>query len=166
MTAALLCPGPSLAQTFDDDFAGPRVGVNRAATAFRCDVWAALDYPLTRDNHEAVIGTPKWFTRRQTAADIGQRVRFRDVLIAEDLVCPVHHWDRFTATCALVLLAGMGASEVKVYGADWKPGALDWDGAGNGEDRTADRFGIEKEIWARLLGWMAGRGISVERVRP
>lgn len=77
MTVALLCPGPSLARTFDDDFAGIRVGVNRAAVGFRCDLWAALDYPMLRDEQDNVLGTPELLTRRQTWEDFGRQARHR-----------------------------------------------------------------------------------------
>jgi hypothetical protein len=164
MTAALLCPGPSLRKTFDPDFTGLRVGVNAAAVAYPCEVWAALDYPMTRDHHEKVPGNPKWLTRRQTWLDIGKRVRFTDVTLTENLSCPQTTFTTYTATCALVLLAGMGVSEVKVYGADWKPDAPDFDGIQRGENRSAERFRVEREIWERVVAWMNGNGIGVERI--
>lgn len=164
MKAALLCPGPSLAKTFDPGFSGLRVGVNYAAVGYPCDVWAAPDYPMVRDNHAKVLGTPKWLTRRQTAIDIGKRVRFTDVVHTEDLSCPWKPFTLKTATCAMVLLATLGATDVKVYGADWKPDAPDFDGVQRGEDRSAERFRVEREIWEKVVEWMNGKGITVERI--
>lgn len=164
MTAALLCPGPSLGRLFDDDFAGLRVGVNRAATAYACEVWACLDYPLTRDEHPNVLGNPLWLTRRQTFIDIGQRVPFRATPHTDDLVCPVKSWTLYTATCALVYLATLGATDVKVYGADWKPDARDFDNKATGENRSEERFRNERVIWDGVVAWMNGNGIKVERI--
>jgi hypothetical protein len=162
MKALLLCPGPSLAG-FDDSTPGYRVGVNRAAVGYRCDTWAALDYPTIRDQQATVIGSPLLFTRRQTWLDVRGQLRLREIRLVEDLACPVKGWDLLTATTSLVLLADMGAKTIDVYGADWAPDALDFDGKGGGENRSAERFARERETWTALCEWLAGRGVTVTR---
>jgi hypothetical protein len=164
MNAALLCPGPSLARTFDDAFAGLRVGVNRAATAYRCDWFAALDYPTIRDYHAQVLGEPKLLTRSQTWVDVHRQCRFDSATIAEDLVSPVPSRELLTATAALVLLGSLGVQAVNVYGADWTPDAPDFDGKATGENRSAERFVREAVQWGQIVEWMNGRGISVKRI--
>lgn len=166
MNAALLCPGPSLAAIVQSDVDGysVRVGVNRAAVLLDCHLWAALDYPVLRDWHNAVIGTPQVLTRRQTWTDFGRTCRLRDVVLVEELPAPpVKQWDLKTATCALALLATMPVTSIDVFGADWSD-APDFDGhATAGQDRSAARWAQERATWDALVEWLDGRGVSVCR---
>ncbi len=169
MNVRILCPGPSLAHYDAGDFAGTTIAVNRAAMAHRCDVWAACDYPTIRDFHEQVIGSPILLTRRQTWEDVGRRVKLTPTLI-EDLFdyLPPNNlpWTLYTANVALVYAAKMGATQIDIFGADWKPEAPDFDGVSVALDRSAERFRNETIIWGRIVEVLAGRGVRVNRVLP
>ncbi len=165
MTGALLCPGPSLAHVSPADVRryDIRVG-NRAATAHECTHWAALDYPLIRDWHARVIGTPVLLTRRQTWIDVQRHTGPRSVRLVEDLPAPpVKQWDLRTATAALVMLATMPVTRIDVYGADWT-NEPDWDDTAIAEDRTAARWAQESVVWMDLSQWLyEEHGVSVGR---
>lgn len=167
MTAVVLCPGPSLARLTAAPAADLTIGVNRATTAFACDVWAALDYPLIRDQHAAVIGTPALLTRAQTWTDIGRHLPLALAGTADALrgAFPVAGcaWDRFTATTAIVYAASAGATRIDVYGADMA-GTAGFDAADAGENRDAGRWGAERVIFDRLTDVLSGRGVSVNRI--
>lgn len=165
--AALLCPGPGLSRLDASRLAeyATVVGVNRAATAFRCDWWAALDYPMLRDWQDAVIGSPKLLTRRQTWLDFHRRLRLREIRLAEDIAFPVTGWDAKTATAAIGLLSTLLVTRIDVFGADWTCEPADFDGVDlNSNDRTAERWTKEAETWGRMVAWLDGRGITVARV--
>lgn len=164
MTAALLCPGPSIAHVTPHRVKGYdlRVGVNRAAIAFECDVWAALDYPTIRDWKDAILGAPVLLTRRQTYIDVQVGLRLHATLV-EDIACPVPLWHLKTATAALGLLKARGVREIDVFGADWTD-QPDFDGHLQvGSDRSADRWAQESETWQAMVAWLASHGCAVTR---
>lgn len=165
MTAALLCPGPSLAWLDALPPCDTAVGVNRAVCRFPCAVWAALDYTTIRDWQLDVVGAPALLTRRQTWADIGRRCpRFTDARLVEDYACPVSGWAEKTATAALVMLATVGATAIAVYGADWTD-APDFDGfTQKGSERGETRWLRERAVWAELAAWLAGEGVTLRRL--
>jgi hypothetical protein len=165
MTGALLCPGPSLARLREPPRAGLTVAVNRAATLFRCDWWAAADLPLVETWGDSVRGDPLLFTKRDTRASLARRGSPWAACAArccEDLACPVPRFDLFTAPAALVLMAVKGCRRIDVYGADWTPGP-DFDGVAAGENRSAERWAVERGIWDAVVAWLADRA-SVERI--
>lgn len=163
MTAALFCPGPSLATLDAPPKADLTIGVNRAACGFPCHWWAALDLPLIERIHSDVIGAPRLFTCRATLASLERRgLTFPAAIVAEDLRGP-ERWSLYTAPAALVLAAHLGARLIDVYGADWATDAPDFDGAAAGENRSAARFQREREIWDRIVASLANAGVAVTR---
>ena len=166
MNATLLCPGPSLSG-YGGQGAGMVVGVNRAATAYPCDVWAATDRPLIMSTASQVIGDPVLYTIEATLESLRRRGRDwpHSVVTHTEVTGGTvtnHHqpWTRYTTTAALRYLAWMGATHIDVWGCDWA-GDEDWDGkrlASN--SRTAERWREEQEIWSRVV---KETGILVER---
>lgn len=166
MKAVLLCPGPSLSRLDAVPPCDIAAAVNRAACRFACDWWVATDYPLIRDWRGAVLGTPRLFTRGGTWRDIAHRGWFdaTKATTTDDLACPVPHWSDKTATATLVLLASLGATQIDVYGSDMTD-APDFDGfTQKGTDRTAARWSTERATWDEIAAWLAGRGVSVNRI--
>lgn len=173
MTTAILCPGPSLKNYAASDFCGRVVGVNRAALGFACDWWVCLDLPLLCETAAHVKGCPNLFTARDSYAALSRESSLwagRFPLLAEDLFVFLHPseskicWTHYTATAALILAAHLGATSIKVYGADWTD-APDFDGIRvEGANRTAERWAREQEIWGKVTGWLVTRGIVVDRV--
>jgi hypothetical protein len=170
MRIAILCPGPSLSH-FDgpDDYA-EIIGVNRAATAFRCSIWACGDYPLWLQAREAVIGTPLLFTAAASASWLRDNLYLKadaPLVEFESLYDGDEHtlqWPLFTATAALWYAAAKGARLIRTFGADWA-GTGDWDHVQAGNNRTEDRWKLEAATWGRIVNVLAGRGVTVERVK-
>lgn len=166
MTAAVLCPGPSLARTFDPDFGGLTLAVNRAALAYSADVWCANDLPLIDAIAGGVKGSPSLWCNKDSLASLQQRPH---ALAANgrafaELECPVPAWHLFTASAALVVAAHLGATFIMVYGADWTD-APDFDGGTPPScRRNADRWKQEQGIWSGVEEWLGSRGVSVFRV--
>lgn len=172
MIAALACPGPSLLSTFPHgDRPALVAAVNRAAHAVRCDWWVFLDhgvferYPLDGPNI-FTSGAADYHLRNHNA----ERWALQSVKLTESLgdFCDLQSpsWSTYSATTALVLLAWLGASEIRVYGADWTP-APDWDGHNDPENRRdAERWDRERALWAAVVDWLDDRGTTVVRVQP
>lgn len=155
MNTVLLCPGPSLARYQPIGTPVVTVGVNRAATLHRCDVWAATDWPLIVRTRP--LGQPILFTITATRDALARKQQTWPWLvvthdgIAGRTVCNrLHPWTRFTATAALAYLAWLGATRIDVYGADMH-GTQDWDGEHAGEYRTDTRWAEERAIWDRTV---------------
>lgn len=179
-TAAILCPGPSLARYSPGDFVSYEflVGVNRAPLRIACDAWAAGDWPLVEQVRCDVLPArfsqpprpPVWFTT------CGADAHLRDhstvwpgkVEIFETLFDGHQdelQWTTFTATAALWWVASKMESGgvIRLYGADWK-GEEDYDGVKAGNTRDESRWQLERGIWNRLTDVLKGRGIIVSRV--
>ncbi len=169
MTAALLCPGPSLCQTYPG-YGGFDlvIGVNGTAASYRVDVWAACDYPMLRDYFGLVIGRPKVLTRDQTWTDLRGRTGLKLATTTDVLLSYVPS-DKgatlYTATSALVFAARAGATEISVYGADMK-GEGGFKEGDAGENRTEARWQSERVVFAKVVEWLAGRGVEVRRILP
>jgi len=155
MTAAILCPGPSLAALESIPVCDVSIAVNRAALRFACDWWAALDAPFIRTHRP--LGKPFLFTRRENRIEAA--VYFEDVY-----PFPNAAGSYFTLPGALSLAAHLGATRIDVYGCDWAVGQPDFDG-GQPDDanRTADRFRREREHFGRMQDWLNRQGIEVTR---
>lgn len=157
MNATLLCPGPSLSG-YGGQGAGIVVGVNRAATAHRCDVWAATDRPLIMSTADQVLGEPVLYTIEATRESINRRGRSWPyaVVTHSDVAGGQvdngrHPWTRFTACAALQYLAWSGATHIDVWGCDWA-GDQDWDGERLGSNnRTRQRWDEERAIWDGVI---------------
>lgn len=154
MIAAILCPGPSL--TRYDGSGDIRIGVNRAAIAYQCDHWCAIDYHMVKDKWPQVKGKPQLWTDRQQVQKFGGNY-FRTI----DTDCPAN-WGTFSMTVAIVLAAHLGATQIDVWGCDWA-GTLDYDGAPEGSMRTDDRWARERKLYAEIETWLTGKGITITR---
>jgi hypothetical protein len=167
MQAVVLCPGPSLAD-FEHYGADLLIGVNRAAAARRCDVWAAGDAPMVERYASDVLGTPLLLTDQGTASTLFNAGKLwrGETFIFQDLssFCPLPlQWDLFSATVALVYAAWRGCSSIRTYGMDWS-GTQDFDGVGGFGNRSPERWELERAIILnRLVPWLSGKGITFER---
>jgi hypothetical protein len=168
MTAALLCPGPSLVKVRVDDLAHYqiKIGVNRSVSEFECDWWAFKDYTVFPAVHP--LGKPKIFTTvvcAETSALHGKPFYVNLTLDSIQDEFPPGGWPIYTSLCALTLAAHLGATQIDVYGADWTD-APDWDGVSlRSNERHADRWAQERMLWDQLCGQLNERGINVERVQ-
>lgn len=165
MIVAILCPGPSLAR-FGWQSQDLIIGVNRAAVRFVCDVWAAGDLPLIEKVRDEVLGKPTLFTSANAAALItpawpNRVVEFESLYDASQERV---RWHMFTATAALWYAASQGATAIRVFGADWS-GTKDFDGVAAGMNRSDARWELEAGIWNVISVELAGRGVSVDRVK-
>ncbi len=165
MLAIVLCPGPSLSKLEAIPPCARSIAINRAATKFEADIWAAMDYPILRDYHKKVLGNPGLFTFSTTWQDIGHRLkRFPKVYLREEL----EGWwggklPFKTFPASLVFAGWMGATEIDVYGCDWE-GNKDFDGVVAGESRTDDRWLAEKKMCGEVIADLSKRGVTVRRM--
>lgn len=179
MTAAILCPGPSLAmykrdRWMDYDF---QLAVNRAVRYAPCTHWVMCDKnPMAPEDRPGII--PHVFTSEHalqcmdtegwprppmvTTLDKLKDTYLNQYVNGEsgEVVC----WDSFSSTSALVCAAYLGATAVDVYGADWTD-EPDWDGKAPLEARRdAERWQTELPIWRAVVMHLGNLGVSVVRV--
>jgi hypothetical protein len=164
---AILCPGPSLSGFTDPGEYDLLVGVNRAATVIRCDVWCACDWQLVQRERRNIIGRPRLFTNSASA----RRLHGRDPWLTE---VEEFEWllggdglplagTTFSAIAAVWYAVARGAKRVDVFGADMN-GRLDFDGVAAGETRTETRWERERALWREAAATLMGRGVELERV--
>lgn len=166
MNGTLLCPGPSLAN-YGGQGQGIVVGVNRAATLYHCDVWAATDWTLIK--RVDALGEPLLFTIKATLDAMKRKGcpwKHATVTHADITGQPLGNgqtpWARYTATAALQYLAWSGATHIDVWGADWA-GREDWDGTtAKSDNRTTQRWKEEQSIWRGVID---ANGLHVTRHR-
>jgi hypothetical protein len=165
MLAAVLCPGPSLTR-FTGDYELV-VGVNRAATAYRTDVWCACDWQVIQRERDVVIGIPLLFTNSPSARYLWRhqspwprRVeRFEDFKDGDGVpIAPTS----FSSLAAVWYAVAKGATTIRVYGADME-GVKDFDDALAGENRSETRWQVERRLWGQMTEQLKGRGILVAR---
>jgi hypothetical protein len=176
-SAAILCPGPSLSRTYSGQPADLLIGVNRAALAYGCDVWAALDY--TSDGkgvqpggiirwRKDVIGNPVLLTTRTSLAALARRGEpwGGQAVTVEEFAgfVPLQiGWTLYSMTAAVVYAAWRGAKRIDLYGCDWA-GTADHDGVMAGGNRSAERWSSERTICeSKLFPALKERGIEVTR---
>lgn len=158
MLAAILNPGPSLANLATAPSADLLICVNRAACRFPTAWWVAMDFQLFTAHQP--IGDPQLVTR----AAYRPKYTTRPGIDAEALSGP-KSFDVFSSTTALVLAAHLGATKVNVYGYD-ATNAPDFDGVTPCESkRTDERWEHEARIWNDVRDWMVSRGIEVNRIK-
>lgn len=170
MKTAILCPGPSLSQTFKTRDAYAAVaGVNRAVHRAPCDVWVSLDpSPI-----EAI--PLQWFTTENTIHNLqasGRLFRGGKLSTVEATFEQIPSdmggacWDSFSSTAALVSMFLRGAKSIDVYGYDGT-NAPDFDGAAlHSNQRGADRWANEAHVWEVVTKWLSDRGCEVRRITP
>lgn len=177
MTITLLCPGPSLEKFPGSDTV--KIGVNRAAVMRPCDWWCASDYPLIRDYDP--IGKPRLFTNENK---VNRPERFSEILFKEQIwklwpSLPENGpWSLFTAPSALILAAYLGATDIQVWGCDFK-GTSDadghqyqWDGIeawrtrfeGDWSQAPAGSDALRAvECWHKTVAWLESKNIRTTR---
>lgn len=164
MKAALLCPGPSVANYQPADHAMV-AGVNRAVGIAPCDFWVFLDdrpFYSAQPLGEPCLVTSGMIHRRLYRKQLITSARpFLDrarLPFEGDLP-----WGRFSSTNALVLLAALGATEIECFGVDMV-GTLDWDQHSHPQDkRDEKRWNEEAGLWQRLTQHLANEGCVVTR---
>lgn len=168
LDVGILCSGPSFKRFLEtpvkhDGF----IGVNQAAEAWACDWWSWGD-AAAFDRFEP-IGRPAIFTGRGSLQYVRRRERIaeHEWRYYEDCATPCPSdldWRGYSMTAAMVLAETLGARRIVLYGADWC-GTGYFSGSGlNPEVNSAYRWGNEKHHYSRLKGWLASRGVVVERV--
>jgi hypothetical protein len=167
MTAAVLAPGPSLSKHLPlRDGYDLTIGVNRAALAAPCGVWACLDYPVIRDQWQNVAGSPLLLTRKQTWEDIGKHCGLKLAAITDDyrsFVPTDIGWTLYTCTSAIVFAALKGATRIDVYGADMT-GTGGFDAEDTGENRSEARWASERVVFDKLVAALGERRVVVNRI--
>ncbi len=167
MLAVILCPGPSLEELTEIPPCELSIAVNRAVLRFPVTWWAAVDYPMIRDNRAGVLGDPKLLTGKQTWEDIGRKVApFPEVMHVETLEeCYPGKYDRRTTPSAILLAAWLGATEIHLYGDD-RTQAADFDGHKNAETmmaRDPERWAAEARDCDAIFDWLRGKDVEVFR---
>lgn len=170
MKANIFCPGPSL-RTAVPAPADLTIAVNRAIAFNSADVWAAGDIPMLCEDRPNIIGQPELFTAANTAAYLrdhgpawrGKVTEFESLFSYLD---PRNlSWTMFTFTASIVYASHAGASQIEIYGCDWS-GVEDWDKWAKAGNRSDERWKLERQIFERLTGALAARGVEVKRVQP
>src|SRR4051812_33763909 len=126
MHAIVLSPGPSLAK-YEPKPADLTLGVNRAATAFVCDVWVCGDTPLVMQVASQVQGSPllvSYGVSLDTLRDhkfVWRGETFSWSQLAESYIhTSVVNWPWCSFTSAIVYAAYRGATTIDIYGCDWE----------------------------------------------
>ena len=166
MNIAVLCPGPSLAETWPGAPAFDlTIGVNRAALIERVDVWAFMDREVfwrTEIDYSPLVLTTRTARQSLERRGHGERLRRGGVLDFEDLrdTYPLADGPLYTSVMAVHYAATLG--RVWVFGADMA-GLSDFDGTVRETDRRGDsRWTREREILDRLVAAMPRRVVSVK----
>ena len=163
MTAAVLCPGPSLALLPGERAFSFKVGVNRAVTVGGCEWFVKMDEHQFADLRSHA---PYAITTAETLRRLRNREPDYTCGVVETLatdVPPSLGWRIFSATIAIVLAHALGATTIEVWGADMR-GDADFDGARDPANRRDEaRWKCERSILGKLIRWLRRRGIKVRR---
>jgi hypothetical protein len=175
---AILCPGPSLSSTYPGrDGYNVVIGVNRAATAFLCDLWAALDVQMIVDNAGKVLGAPLLLSTADTIGTIpAHGVHWPRSLQQDKYLDAIPYllgwspdsigWTSLSCTSAIAYAVSIHATAIDLYGADWA-GTLDFDGMAAGENRAEPRWAMEKRlVMGYIAPWLVEHGITFRRIQP
>lgn len=175
-TVAILCPGPSLPETWSDDTDKSAfdavIGVNRAVLHDTCTHWAFIDpglYIDHRPNYKPAIMYSKLAERKIDQKGLHDELfRHPSRVTTEDMgtQCPRSlSWTLYTMVSAIVYAETLGAKTIQVFGSD-HAGTTDFDGyTGKNDNRTQARWETESKITRDVIGWLEGRGVTVKFVR-
>lgn len=168
MKAALICPGPSLSQTWHDADRYARLyAVNRAPLLIgdHVDVWCFNDwqifeqYQLEYKPRVMTTGTCLDHLMRHGKCMAGYRVSVIDGLKSPEPAT----WRLYTKTSAMVFAASEDCRELHIYGDDMQ-GDIDADGyRDDRNNRTDERWHSEAAITHIVETWMRSQGIKVVR---
>ncbi len=167
MRAAVLCPGPSLAKTWNPSYGKKYqvvIAVNRAALVGPFDWWVAGDWSIYKTTEATPsVGFCSTKDILRTITDAGGLIPLRRrpenyrMIPWEDL--PVY--DRFSSISALGLAFHLKARCIDIYG-DGKVGALDFDGVPAGANRSDDRWAQERVATNKAVRKIQNAGCSME----
>lgn len=168
MKSAILCPGPSLCDTWEDDFEGLTIGVNRAAIRFPVDVWACGDWPCYEQHSKSVIGSPRLLIAQDGERHIfdhgipwrGNIETFESMFSFLGPFYGGTRWTFVTATAAIVYAAFRGSEEIHLFGSDLS-GTKDFDGVEAGNNRSSERWKEEGRIINRVSEVLVERRITI-----
>lgn len=173
MKAAVLCPGPSVAQTYRGrgDYSSV-IGVNRAVWRDpACDWWVATD-----DGPFNQLPV-KWFTARANADTLRRigKVMQGGTLAEYEAEWESNRvpfdlggasWGTFSMTAGLMRAYLDGAKQIDLYGYD-ATDAADFDGVNLPTNtRDAQRWEHEATVYRIVERWLAERGCVIRRIRP
>ena len=167
--AAVLCPGPSLAEMWakaDKQQYELTLAVNRAAAHWPCthlcfqDWWTWKMLAGTPLGKPVLISDPGTYQRTKN--------RYHDsVRRYEFLPQERPDWVRFTANVAIWMAHTLGATIIDVYGMDLA-GVNDWDGFTDSKQiRHDNRWTRERRIFIKLAAFLAeNHATAVKRILP
>jgi hypothetical protein len=143
------------------------IGVNRAAEAFQCDYWVALDtrtFGMTVPMGRPVLVTSAIHYKKMCAQWSGateyEHLDHRSLVPHK--LSP--GWGTKSLLAAVALAYARGAKEITCYGVDWE-GTEDFDGKTfPGQKRTAKRWEREARQFSALVNALARKGTVVRRV--
>jgi len=179
--AVVLCPGPSLADTWKREPGAQgrpflTIAVNGAINFTRCDWLVALDRePLrqARSPREGIL-TKREKRIELQAGGLSLKAGALPELVWSTDVLPHRHdcagalrWSRLAA---ITLAAHLGATSIDVYGDD-RTGSTYWDGEDmplsvEGALVRPDRWEKEAKDDADVMAFLRERGVDVTRVLP
>ncbi len=172
MKALILCPGPSLRAYLANPVGGDVViAVNRAAEAVAADWLCAIDADALLGFRPE--GRPRIFTTAQSMTRFrseqpGRASKFSmlsfEALYHQLAIPRAPRWDMFSATAALVLAHWLGASEIEIFGCDWR-GENDWDGTPPGRpgSRSISRWKSEQHKFHHIASALSRLGCTIRR---
>jgi hypothetical protein len=170
VNAVVLCPGPSLKDL--PELAGQYdlvLAVNRAVLAARCHWWCFLDPGVFGNVH--LDYHPGIFTSvsalEQIVQDgLGHALKGYSIRRTDDMYCRFPQnmlWSRYSAIAAMVLAADLGATQIRVLGADMV-GEGEFDGHPLPQIvRDSVRWKDERALWDQTVEFLYDKRIQVSR---
>ncbi len=171
MKACVLCPGPSLMNmkgTKFHDVYDIVITVNRAAEAFPCDYWVALDtrtFGMTTPiGHPLLVTSVPHYQKMCLQWPEAKEFKYIDYRsLADHKLAP--GWSTKGLLTAVVVGYAKGATVIDCYGVDWK-GTEDFDGKTfPGQKRTEKRWEKEARRFETLRKILEKRGVFVTRAQ-
>lgn len=164
LSAAILCPGPSLARLPDLD-CGLVVAVNRAVHRRQCHWWCFIDWQTYLENRE--VRPHQICTSRASLREIERRAGkpSGQIQIIDDMPEGDNGWRLYTKTTAMILCYRLGAGTIDVYGDDMA-GVADYDGTTSQRNtRDGERWKREAELTGATVQYLHTKGCEVRRIQ-
>jgi hypothetical protein len=175
-SVAVLCPGPSLSETWTTGITGSQyvcvLAVNRAALHDRVDVWCFNDprvFIQTPVKYRATVLTPRTSERTIDKKGRHEDLYRHKVVNVDGIEYPMRiqtGFTNYTFPTALAYCKVLGATQIDVYGND-RTSEPDFDGdMPAGCNRNPARWLVEDGIVKQTAAWLASCGITITRVTP
>jgi hypothetical protein len=153
MKVAILCPGPSLAATWDHRFTNYdiHIAVNRAILHHRCEWWSVGDWTLLQDvDGRPTIGICSMddVVRLARGGSLIPQMRTPERFVSWSEL--PHQYPGYSMVAALALAVHLGGRDIHIYGDD-KHGTKDWDGQTAGANRGDERWAKERQVMENVL---------------